>query len=328
MKQLFPIISRSKLWISIGLVILIGWISLFIANMRLSIQFTGGIEMVVDAPEISGEVVDTVTTDLTAQGYTDFVATAWKKDAYSSLLIQTRLNDSAQIDGVTDILESTLISEWVIQSTDDVLELAIIGPSIGDYIKSSAQTALIVGIIFMAWYILVVFASMRRIISPAALWVITVITMIFDIALPAGAYGILMMINPAAQIDTVFIISLLTVMGYSVNDTIVIFDRIRENVLASTKQLEEETITLENLYETSLRQTMRRSIGTSISTLVVVVAMYLFGTGTLKTFAFTLGLWVVAGTYSSIFLAAPMAYLISGKTIAPEAIKPEITMPE
>jgi preprotein translocase subunit SecF len=76
---------------------------------------------------------------------------------------------------------------------------------------------------------------MRRIISPAALGIITVVTMLFDIALPAGAYGILMMLNPAIQIDTVFIIALLTVMGYSVNDTIVIFDRIRENVTESTK---------------------------------------------------------------------------------------------
>lgn len=84
---------------------------------------------------------------------------------------------------------------------------------------------------------------------------------------------------------------------------------------------------MDNLYETSLRQTMRRSIGTSFSTLVVVIAMYIFGTGTLKTFAFTLGLGVFAGTYSSIFLAAPMAYLASGKTIAPEVVKPEIQMP-
>lgn len=296
--------------------------------MRLSIQFTGGIEMVVDTNEITQEVVNQVTTDLTAAWYIDFTTTAWKKDAYYSLLIQTRLNDSEQIDGVTDLLEATLISQWVIESGDDILELAIIGPSIGDYIKSSAQTALIVGMLFMAWYILIVFSSMRRVISPAALGLITVVTMLFDIALPAGAYGILMLINPAAQIDTVFIIALLTVMWYSVNDTIVIFDRIRENVLNSTKELEEWTITLANLYETSLRQTMRRSIGTSLSTLVVVIAMYFFGTWTLKTFAFTLGLWVVAGTYSSIFLAAPMAYLVSGKTIAPEVVKPEIQMPE
>lgn len=295
--------------------------------MRLSIQFTGGIEMVVDANQISEDVVNQVTNALTDAWYSDFTATAGKKDDYSSLLIQTRLNDSEQIDGVTELLESTLTAQWVIQSWDDILELAIIWPSIGDYIKSSAQTALIVGMVFMALYILIVFSSMRRIISPAALGVITVITMLFDIALPAGAYGLLMLVNPAAQVDTVFIIALLTVMWYSVNDTIVIFDRIRENVLESTKELEEWTITLDNLYETSLRQTMRRSIGTSFSTLVVVIAMYIFGTGTLKTFAFTLGLGVVAGTYSSIFLAAPMAYLASGKTIAPEVVKPEIQMP-
>ena len=328
MKQLFPIIPRSKLRISIGFVVLIAGIALFVTNLRLSIQFTGGIEMVVDANDINQTVVDEVTNDLTAAWYEDFATTAWQKDQYASLLIQTRLNDSEQIDGVTTLLELTLIEQWVISSWDDILELAIIGPSIGDYIKSSAQTALIVWVLFMAGYILIVFASMRRIISPAALGVITVITMLFDIALPAGAYGLMMLLNPAAQVDTVFIIALLTVMGYSVNDTIVIFDRIRENVLASTKQLEEGTITLANLYETSLRQTMRRSIGTSLSTLAVVVAMYLFGTWTLKTFAFTLGLWVIAGTYSSIFLAAPMAYLASGKTIKPVEAKPEIVMPQ
>lgn len=327
MKQLFPIIPRSKLWISIGLVVLVAGVTLFLANMRFSIQFTGWVEMVVDAPQISETVVSTIQETLTQQWYEDFTTTAWQKDWYSSLLIQTRLTDSEQINTVTQLLETTLIDNNVIESWDDILELAIIGPSIGDYIKSSAQTALIVGMIFMAVYVLIVFASMRRIISPAALGIITVVTMLFDIALPAGAYGILMMLNPAIQIDTVFIIALLTVMGYSVNDTIVIFDRIRENVTESTKWLEEGKITLENLYETSLRQTMRRSIGTSLSTLVVVIAMYIFGTGTLKTFAFTLGLWVVAGTYSSIFLAAPLAYLASGKTIAPEVIKPEIKMP-
>ena len=87
-----------------------------------------------------------------------------------------------------------------------------------------------------------------------------------------------MSLNGAVQIDTVFIIALLTVMGYSVNDTIVIFDRVRENVQDNEEAIEKGTVSAEEIYETSLRQTMRRSIGTSVSTLLVVAAMYIFGT--------------------------------------------------
>lgn len=92
-----------------------------------------------------------------------------------------------------------------------------------------------------------------------------------------------------------------------------IFDRIRENFLEKQKAVEEGRTTREEIFEMSLRQTMRRSLSTSISTLLVVIGMYIFGTGILKMFAFTLGMGVIAGTYSSIFLAAPFAYLLSQK---------------
>ncbi|USN54089.1 MAG: hypothetical protein H6765_05830 [Candidatus Peribacteria bacterium] len=120
-----------------------------------------------------------------------------------------------------------------------------------------------------------------------------------------------MMVNSSVQIDTIFIIALLTVMGYSVNDTIIIFDRIRENYLNKKAALAKHQVTGEEIFEMSLWQTMRRSLATSGSTLLAVVCMYIFGTGILRMFAFTLGLGVIAGTYSSIFLAAPLAYLLS-----------------
>jgi preprotein translocase SecF subunit len=166
----------------------------------------------------------------------------------------------------------------------------------------------------MAFYILFAFAGMRALISPALLGLVTIVTMLFDVSFAAGAYGFMMNINPAIQIDTIFIIALLTVLGYSVNDTIVIFDRIRENFVDKQKALEDGRTTRAEVFELSLWQTMRRSITTSLSTLLVVGGMYVFGTGILKMFAFTMGMGVIAGTYSSIFLAAPFAFLLTHST--------------
>lgn len=97
-----------------------------------------------------------------------------------------------------------------------------------------------------------------------------------------------MMINEAVQVDAVFIIALLTVMGYSINDTIIIFDRVRENFIEKKQSVERETITYAEIFENSLWQTMRRSLATSITTISVVLCMYIFGTGVLRLFAFTM----------------------------------------
>jgi preprotein translocase SecF subunit len=94
------------------------------------------------------------------------------------------------------------------------------------------------------------------------------------------------MINNSVTVDTVFIIAVLTNMGYSINDTIIVFDRIRENI----QNKNEKNLVYGKIFDTSLWQTMRRSIGTSLSTLLVIVAMYIFGTWAIKNFAFTIGI--------------------------------------
>jgi len=180
-------------------------------------------------------------------------------------------------------------------------------------IRKTAQNAIVWGIVLMAVYILFAFAGMRMLISPVLLWVITMLTMVFDVSIAAWAYGLLMKLNSAIQVDTIFIIALLTVLWYSVNDTIVIFDRVRENFLDKQEAIEKWKTSYEEIFEMSLWQTMRRSLATSLSTLVVIIAMYVFGSGILRLFAFTLWIGVIAGTYSSIFLAAPFAYLMSNK---------------
>ena len=116
------------------------------------------------------------------------------------------------------------------------------------------------------------FAGIRKEIAPALLAAIVIATMIFDVAIPAGAYGLRMGFNKTISIDTVFIIAILTTKGYSINDTIVIFDRIRENIKNKAGQ---KGVLFGKIFEDSLRQTMRRSIMTSTSTFVVVLIMFI-----------------------------------------------------
>lgn len=158
------------------------------------------------------------------------------------------------------------------------------------------------------------FASIRKVIPPVTLALMTVATMIFDISVPAGFYGLWMMINPTIQVDSVFVLVLLTIMGYSINDTIIIFDRIRENAKKVEEGLSKGTVMYATIFENSLWQTMRRSIGTSTATFLAVVAMYVFGTDVIQRFSYTMGIGIICGTYSSIFIGAGSAYLLLGRS--------------
>ncbi len=183
------------------------------------------------------------------------------------------VSDAKQVTDITDLIEKTLIDTKVIESKDDILQFSVIGPSVGDYIQKTAKAALIRGMILMGVYILFAFSGMRGMISPLLLGGVTIVTMIFDISMAAGGYGLLMQFNQAVQIDTIFVIALLTVMGYSINDTIVIFDRIRENFIEKRAQVERGQVTRAEIFESSLWQTMRRSLATVAATLCAVIVM-------------------------------------------------------
>lgn len=160
----------------------------------------------------------------------------------------------------------------------------------------------------MTLFIIFEFSKIRRFIQPWVLAIITVVTMLFDILSPMGVYGLKMMIDTTAQVDVIFIIALLTTMGYSINDTIIIFDRIREHLEV------DKTRDIAIIFEESLRETMARSLMTSTSTLVVVLAMYFFGAGDLRNFAFSMAIGVISGSFSSIFMAGPIAYLVTKRS--------------
>ena len=162
----------------------------------------------------------------------------------------------------------------------------------------------------MIIYMLLAFKEIRKYISPAILSGVVLCVMIFDILATVWAYGVWMLFNDTLQVDTIFIISVLTVIAYGINDVIVIFDRIRENMSRN----KDRNVVYGKLFEDSIWQSVRRSIWTSISTLIVLAAMFfLWNSDVLQQFSFTVGMWIVFATCSSIFLWAPLAYLLMWK---------------
>lgn len=304
----FEIIKKSYMWLAIGAIIIIWSRLVFFMNIRFSTEFTGWLNIRVTS-QVTKELDSALEAYLQTENYTVDVGSQ-QQPGYSDITISTQTQDDTSMTKLTDLIKNFLVENKYIPNETSIVQLSVTGPSVGKYMQNAAVKAVIVGLGLMVIYMLFAFAAIRKRVSPSILAAVTIVTMLFDISVPAGAYGLLMMINQTVQLDTVFIIAILTTMWYSINDTIVIFDRIRENM---DKYKEEQDVVVGKVFEDSLRQTMRRSIGTSLSTLLVIVAMYIFGTGVIKQFSFTMGIGILAGSYSSIFLAAPLAYVLLGR---------------
>ena len=180
------------------------------------------------------------------------------------------------------------------------LSFQSIGPSVGASLRSKALLALLLVLVGISLYI--AFAS-RKVYRPVSSWKygwITLFTLVHDVAIPAGVMATLgHFLN--IEIDTNFLVALLVVMGFSVHDTIVVFDRIRENLL---KERAKEDF--EHIVNKSVNQTLGRSINTSLTLILVLVALFAVGPASLHYFVLTLLVGVATGIYSSIFVASPL----------------------
>jgi preprotein translocase subunit SecF len=187
------------------------------------------------------------------------------------------------------------------------LSFQSISPSIGASVKSSAEIALILVIIGISLYIAYAFRKTSRPVSSWKYGWITLLTLFHDVAIPAGLLAILGHFAHV-EIDSDFIVALLVVMGFSVHDTIVVFDRIRENLLLQRGKEKFETIV-----NNSVNQTLARSINTSLTLILVLLALYFVGPVDLQYFILTLLVGVTTGIYSSIFIASPLLLSVSGE---------------
>jgi SecD/SecF fusion protein len=310
MNAKFAIIKKSPIWLFIWAILVALSSFLFFSNARYSEEFTGGISLSIEW-ELQVEKEKTnIENYLLQQNYQDIKVSLEVEDNITNIKIHTKVDSDEKVAELSQEIQSYLVVNQTISSKDQIIQQTITWPSVWSYMQKAALRAMIVGLIFIIIYMLFSFSAIRNYISPAILWVVTVVTMFFDIAIPAWAYWLWMSINSTIQVDTIFIIAILTTMWYSINDTIIIFDRIRENL--QNKWTGKDVI-YGNVFETSLWQTIKRSIFTSFSTLLVVVAMFVFGSGVIQNFAFVIWIWIIAWSFSSIFIATPLAYIVLGK---------------
>ncbi len=181
-----------------------------------------------------------------------------------------------------------------------------IGPSIGAEILHKGYLA--IGLIVVCIILFIAFAF-RHVSEPVASWkygVIAIVTLVHDILVPAGIFAVLGRFA-GAEIDSLFIVALLTILGISINDTIVVFDRIRENLRAGAPRRDRGTFA--EIVGLSIRQTLARSINTSLTVVIVLLALFFAGPVATRYFALTLLAGMIAGTYSSMLLAAPLLVL-------------------
>jgi len=181
------------------------------------------------------------------------------------------------------------------------LRFDAIGPTIGEELKDKSINAILVALVVIVLYIAWAF---RKVSKPVASWkygITALITLFHDVLITLGVFAILGEYT-GLEINTPFIAAILTVLGYSVNDTIVVFDRIRERLPKSEEDFE-------GTVNTSVNSTVTRSINTSVTTLLVLLAILFFGGESIRQFVLALSIGVFIGTYSSIFLASPVLVL-------------------
>jgi len=306
----FGIIKRAYLWIILALCVAVWWGIVFLMTANYSEEFTGWVSISINTKTNAEEIQNNLKNYLDENDYWKTTVHVNTTDEETQIKINADLKNDDVVAQLSTGVSSFLIDRWYVETTEDIIWQTLTWPSVWDYMKTTAMQALIIWLVLMVIYMLLAFKEIRKYISPAVLSGVVLCVMLFDILATIGAYGLWMLVNDTLQVDTIFIVSVLTVIAYGINDVIVIFDRIRENMTRN----KDKNVIYWKLFEDSIWQSIRRSIWTSISTLIVLAAMFfLWNSAVLQQFSFTVGMWIVFATLSSIFLWAPLAYLLMWK---------------
>jgi len=261
-------------------------------GLRGGVDLTGGTLLEVSYPE-GRPSVERVEEAVAGLNLGNMHIQATDMDGY---VLRTRDINDAEKQG---LLQALTLGEKVVKTE----RFTTIGPTIGKELRSKAWIAIALVLVAIIAYIAFAF---RRVSAPVQSWkygAIAIVTLVHDIILPIGLFALLGYTH-GAEVDSLFIVGLLTILGISINDTIVVFDRIRENLKVNADRGMREDY--EHTVGRSITQTIARSINTSLTVIVVLLAMYFLGPESTKDFSLTLIVGMLAGTYSSIFLASPL----------------------
>lgn len=284
---MLPIVSKRKVWYTIsGILMFASILCLILFNLNFGIDYMGGSlwDIKMETPPAVPDVREFLSS------YVEGEIVVQPTD--SGLLMRFKEIDEETHQKIHQDFENKFgaIEEKRFES---------IGPVIGQELKQKSATS--VGLVAIA-IILYIAWAFRKVSKPVSSWkygILTVVALLHDIIVPLGVFAVLgKFLN--VEIGASFIAAILTIAGYSVNDTIVVFDRVRENLL------KEGDGNFENVVEKSVNQTIARSINTTLTTLLAMIAVYFFGGETVKFFALALIIGIASGAYSSIFIASPL----------------------
>ena len=316
-----------KTFFAVGIAIVLFCISFAVRGLSQSIDFTGGRNYVVtlDKPvqvedvrqvmegafinsigEKAGQPANTSVIALGTDGKTIRVSTNWNIESND-----VKMDDQAETILYNTLKKANLVSQKNVEAFKNpdvreggsIISSAKVGPSVAKDITYGAIVSVILALIFIFIYILIRFRNVGFSVG-------SIVALACDTIIVIGLYSVMWGWAPwSLEIDQTFIGAILTVIGYSINDKVVVFDRIRENMKLHPKQ------ELQHLFNDSINQTLARTINTSVSTLIVLLSIFILGGDSIRSFAWAMILGVVFGTLSSIFIASPVAYLVLGRKI-------------
>jgi preprotein translocase subunit SecF len=296
---MFNIVGHKKIWFTIS-ILLVGaaLVSIALFRFQLSAEFAGGTlwEFTVPGQNLSSADVQ---SEFVNNLHIVDAQTNYDPTNQSFLVRFGTVNEVAHQADLT-----ALTAQW---PSFQELSFQSISPSVGSGLLDNAIIAIILVLVGISLYIAFAFRKASRPISSWKYGWITLLTLFHDVSIPAGMLALLGHFAHV-QIDSDFIVALLVVMGFSVHDTIVVFDRIRENLLNQRGKVPFATIV-----NNSVNQTLARSINTSLTLILVLLAIYFVGPADLQYFVLTLLVGVTTGIYSSIFIASPALVVVSPK---------------
>lgn len=283
------IIGKKNWYFLLSLIVIIpGIISLFLWHLNLSIDFTPGSKLT-----FSGSLNDKKIAEIKNIFDSEKVRVLNVQPSTNSVSFNTQTIDQNKNKSIVEKTSKLSVKED---------EFETIGPTIGKETTDNAVKALVIASILIVLYITWSFRSIPKPASSFRFGICAIVALIHDVLVVVGIFSILGHFL-GVQVDSLFVTALLTVIGFSVHDTIVVFDRIRENLIRMGSS------DFSNVVNQSILQTLVRSLRTSLTVILVLVGLLLFGGESIRWFVVALLIGVTSGTYSSIFNASPLLVL-------------------
>ena len=314
-----------------GVAVLVCIVSFAVRGLSRSIDFTGGRNYVVTLNKpthvedvrkvMTGAFVNTVGENAGKPATTTVIALGTDgKTVRISTNYNIDSNNPAEDDKAETILYNALKKGGFVSQASvvnfknpdireggSIIQSAKVGPSIAKNITYNAIMSVLLAIFFIFLYILLRFRNIGFSVG-------SIVGLVLDTTIVIGCFSLCYgWIGFSLEIDQTFIGAILTVIGYDINDTVVVYDRIRENLGKHKHNLAKADI--QKIFNDSINQTLSRTINTSVSTLIVLVSIFILGGESIRSFSFAMIIGIIIGTLSSIFIASPVAYLVLGKKI-------------